>query len=99
MKKARLGELTGFDKIIPLATAYLKSYASKDPEITANFSLDMYVAPVAADRDSVAADLESSGSDIYAFSCYLWNMELVRWLLDRQFRARPEWQILLCGPE
>lgn len=99
MKKASLVELTAFDKIIPLATAYLKSYASKDPEITANFSLDMYVAPVAADRDSVAADLESSGSDIYAFSCYLWNMELVRWLLDRLLRARPGAQFILGGPQ
>jgi radical SAM superfamily enzyme YgiQ (UPF0313 family) len=99
MKKASLVELTAFDKIIPLATAYLKSYAEKDPEITANFELDMYVAPVVADRDSVAADLESSASDVYAFSCYLWNMELVRWLLERLVRAKPEAQFILGGPQ
>jgi putative methyltransferase len=99
MKTATLVELTAFDKIIPLATAYLTSYAYKDPEIRENFSLRICDVPVTTDREALAADLERAASDVYAFSCYLWNMELVRWLLNRLARTRPDSMFILGGPQ
>jgi radical SAM superfamily enzyme YgiQ (UPF0313 family) len=99
MKTVTLVELTAFDNIIPLASAYLKSYACKDPDIEAAFELDIYDAPVTADREIVAAELESRDSDVYALSCYIWNMALVRWILDRLSTARPDAQFILGGPQ
>lgn len=99
MKTVTLVELTAFDRITPLASAYLKSYACTDPDVAASFALDIYDAPVSADRDKVADDLIARHSDVYALSCYVWNMGLVRWLLDRLITAVPEAGFILGGPQ
>ncbi|MBE7063243.1 MAG: DUF4080 domain-containing protein [Clostridia bacterium] len=41
----------------------------------------------------------SSESDIYAFSCYLWNIELVRKVCVDLKVVKPDCEILLGGPE
>lgn len=38
-------------------------------------------------------------SDVYAFSCYLWNIDLVRQICTDLKRINPSCQILLGGPE
>ncbi|MFI9723623.1 cobalamin-dependent protein [Streptomyces sp. NPDC052396] len=99
MKTVTLVELTAFSRIIPLATAYLKSYATKDPEISAGFQLDIYDAPVTEDRHAVLAELTNRQSDVYALSCYVWNMELVRWVVDRLHGRFPDARFILGGPQ
>lgn len=98
-KKVTLVELTAFDKIIPLASAYLKSYAGKDPEVSAHYSIGIYDAPVTADSDAIVADLEREHSDVYALSCYLWNMGLIRRLLNQLSERFPDAQFILGGPQ
>lgn len=99
MQNVTLVELTAFDKITPLASAYLKSYACQDSRITDNFSLRIYDASVTADREAVAADLEREPSEVYALSCYLWNMGLMRWLLARLTQRLPRAKFILGGPQ
>jgi radical SAM superfamily enzyme YgiQ (UPF0313 family) len=99
MKKVTLVELTAFERIIPLASAYLMSYARQDRDISENFDIRIYDAPVTADRNVILADLEREPSDIYALSCYLWNMGLVRWLMDRLGARVPGAQFILGGPQ
>ncbi len=38
-------------------------------------------------------------SDVYAFSCYLWNIELIKKICVDLKQMRPECEILLGGPE
>jgi radical SAM superfamily enzyme YgiQ (UPF0313 family) len=99
MKKVTLVELTAFEKIIPLASAYLKCYANRDPEIRESFDIRIYDAPITADRSAIMDELERDPSDVYGLSCYLWNMGVVRWLLDRLTVNYPEVQIILGGPQ
>lgn len=99
MKKVTLVELTAFEKIIPLAAAYLKCYANTDHEIRENFDIRIYAAPVTADRNTILDELKRDPSDVYGLSCYLWNMRLARWLLDRITVEFPEAKIILGGPQ
>src|SRR5262249_15762232 len=43
--------------------------------------------------------LRRSDADIYAFSCYLWNMGLVRSLIRSLREAKPEAYFMLGGPQ
>jgi radical SAM superfamily enzyme YgiQ (UPF0313 family) len=99
MKKVTLVELTAFDKIIPLASAYLLGYARQDRDIRENLDIRIYDAPVTADRDAILADLERDPSDVYALSCYLWNMGMVRWLMDHLAASVPGARFILGGPQ
>jgi radical SAM superfamily enzyme YgiQ (UPF0313 family) len=99
MKKVTLVELTAFDKIIPLASAYLKSFALTDPAVAEGCDIEIYDAPVTVDREKLADELIRHGSDVYGISCYLWNMELVRWLLDRLSTRFPQAEFILGGPQ
>lgn len=99
MKKVTLIELTAFDKITPLASAYLTTYARADEEVAAGCEIDIYAAPVTTDADTVTEDLVQRRSDVYGLSCYLWNMGLMRRLLDRLTRELPEARIVLGGPQ
>lgn len=49
--------------------------------------------------DSIAADILSSGADIVAFSCYIWNIMVVRSVCALLKRERPSLTVLLGGPE
>ncbi|MCZ7428601.1 cobalamin-dependent protein [Micromonospora sp. WMMA1949] len=59
----------------------------------------LYDAPVTADRQQILADLVEQSSDVYGFSCYVWNMGLVRWLVDELAERRPGTRFLLGGPQ
>lgn len=99
MKRVTLVELTAFDKIIPLASAYLCGYARQDQAIADHYAFRIHDAPVSADRFKLAADLTGEQSDVYALSCYLWNMGLVRWLLDQLIAQVPHASFILGGPQ
>lgn len=92
-------EFTAFEKVTPLASGCLLSYARADPAVAEGFSFRICDAPVTVDREEFAARLDSEPADVYAFSCYVWNMGLVRWLLDRLLASRPDAQFILGGPQ
>lgn len=100
MKAVTFLEFTAFDQIVPLASAYLQSYASADPEIAENFSFYIRDVPVpSADVDALIIELERSDADVFAISCYLWNMGIVKSLLSRLTAKRPDAHIILGGPQ
>ena len=39
------------------------------------------------------------GSDVYAFSCYMWNITAIRRVLRELLTARPEAYVILGGPQ
>ena len=97
--KATFVELTAFEAILPLASGYMQAYASQDPEIRDSWSFEIYSKSVETDRDRVLAELLARPSDVYAISCYIWNMALVHWLVERLVAASPSATFLLGGPQ
>ncbi|CAM3746229.1 radical SAM protein [Kibdelosporangium persicum] len=99
-KTVTLVEFTAFERITPLAAGYLWSYAANDPEVADAFSFRIYDAPASSvDREAAAAELEREPSDVYAFSCYVWNMGLMTWLLERLADRLPNAHFILGGPQ
>jgi putative methyltransferase len=47
----------------------------------------------------IVLDLTENESDIFAFSCYLWNIELMKSLLSRLQKAHPDSHFNLGGPQ
>lgn len=99
MKTVAFVELTAFDKIVPLASGYLYTYAMKDPEIQRDYAFSIVDAPVTVDRAEFAARLSEQPADVYALSCYVWNMGLVSWLLTYLVEHLPDARFVLGGPQ
>ncbi|MET0132965.1 MAG: radical SAM protein [Kibdelosporangium sp.] len=97
--KVTFVELTAYVGVLPLATGYLQAYASQDPDIAAECSFEIFSREATSDRQEIADALIEKNSDVYAVSCYLWNMGTTRWVLDRLLEHRPDVNIILGGPQ
>ena len=90
-------EFSVFQGVFPLASGYLQSAACQDPRIRDAFEFEKHSVRVNAPESGGAVD--QVDADIYAFSCYVWNMGLVRRLLPRLLARRPDAQVILGGPQ
>jgi Radical SAM superfamily len=79
----------------------MKTYALADPEVADAWAIDIYDVPVRTDRESIVSDLlvGPQVSDVYALSCYVWNMGTMRWLVEQLTKAEPRPRIILGGPQ
>ncbi len=84
-----------------LAVRALRAYAcadARDPAIAAG-DLAVYENHINQSPATLVRDLAMAGADLYGFSCYIWNIDLI----DRVCRdlrvLRPQALILLGGPE
>lgn len=77
-----------------LAIRYLKAYCKKEyPNIEEiEFSINDNI-------DNILREMYSSRIDIYAFSCYLWNIEMILKLCSSLKKLNPGGIIILGGPE
>jgi len=98
-KRVTLVELSVYENTVPLVSGYLQVYASQDPAIVENYDFDIYSRSLRDDLDEMAESLVERDADIYAFSCYIWNMGVVRRLLRRLLERRPDAYYLLGGPQ
>jgi tRNA A37 methylthiotransferase MiaB len=99
LKKVLLVELSVFERMTPLASGYIQAYAMTDPLIRSEYRFERYTDVARASRTDVIRDLVGFAADVYAFSCYVWNMGLVRSVVDAIRQARPHAQIILGGPQ
>ena len=77
-----------------LAVLSLKAFAAgcgADIEIR-EYSINQYT-------EDILADLYRARGDLYAFSCYIWNIGMIRDLTGLLRQVRPEVPIWLGGPE
>lgn len=77
-----------------LATAYLKSYC-QDPR----WSIEVLEFTINDHHRSVLSRLALTEADIYGFSCYIWNIDMVLRLCEDLKAVRPDCLIVLGGPE
>ncbi len=92
-------EINIFDKMVPLVSGYLQAYASADPRLLETCRFRKYTSTVNVAVSHMADELVAHDSDVYAFSCYLWNMGVVKKLVRRLIGARPNAHIMLGGPQ
>ncbi len=76
--------------------AYADKYYKARPD-TAKLSIAEYT--INQSRDFIMADLYGKKPDVAAFSCYIWNWNLVRDILEELPKVLPDTQIWLGGPE
>ena len=98
-KSVALVELAVYERLLPLASGYLQAYASQDPVVTETYDFHLYTNTLFQPQETLVEELIALDSDIYGFSCYIWNTGLVRRLLPPLMAAKPEAQVLLGGPQ
>lgn len=97
--KVTFVELSAFEAILPLASGYMQAYAQHDPEVGPRCDFEIFSAPVSADRREVIAELLEKRSDVYAISCYIWNIGFARAVLAALHERLPAAQFILGGPQ
>jgi tRNA A37 methylthiotransferase MiaB len=100
MLNAAIIELGLFERMLPLVGGYLQAYASKDPWIHSSYRFHKHSSVASkANFRTCLAELINLNADVYAFSCYVWNIEYVRSIVRDLAGARPSAHIILGGPE
>ncbi len=94
-----LVELPTYENILPLASGYIQAFAQDDDEVAAAHTFEIVSLPVTGDRRDLLRQLADKDAYLYTFSCYIWNMKLVRWLLKELRALRPDAHYLLGGPQ
>ncbi|WP_369226903.1 radical SAM protein [Streptomyces sp. R39] len=94
-----LVEIPTYENILPLASGYIQACAQEDIEVGASHTFEIVSYPVTDDRHKLLEELAGKYADIYTFSCYIWNMKLVSWLLKELRERQPHAHYLLGGPQ
>lgn len=92
-------EINIFEKMLPLVSGYLQAYACADPELDKTYRFNRYTTTTQRPLVQLVKDLAAHDSDIYAFSCYLWNMGIIKSLVAALLEAKPEAHLVLGGPQ
>jgi radical SAM superfamily enzyme YgiQ (UPF0313 family) len=77
----------------------MQAYALADQAVSATYQFEKYTTSTKTPVDQVARDLIALSADVYAFSCYIWNVGMIRMLLRALRQARPLAHIMLGGPQ
>ena len=99
MRKATLVTLDVWKKAIPLVSGYLQAYACLDPEIEANWTFEHYTNSAKISSHQLVEEMVESNADVYGFSCYVWNMGLIKDAIYQLHEVRPQTHIILGGPQ
>lgn len=98
-RKVTFIEFPVFSGGVPLASGYMEVCCRKDPMLATSFTYEKISLAVRTPYEQIFSTLKSSDADIYALSCYVWNMGLVRRLLSELLVAKPKSQFILGGPQ
>lgn len=85
-----------------LAIYDLKSYAEehlKKSEFNQNIEIQIAEYTINQKREEILADLFQKKPDILGFSCYIWNISMVRAILEDIWKVLPRTRVWLGGPE
>jgi len=93
-------ELGLFERMVPLLGGYLEASVSLDAELKRDFRFaKRSIMSKKVRSRELLGHLASDESDVYAFSCYVWNIGTIMRLIPELLAARPEAQIILGGPQ
>ncbi|MFL6162150.1 MAG: B12-binding domain-containing radical SAM protein [Jatrophihabitantaceae bacterium] len=92
-------EVPLYPNTLPLTSGYLQAYACRDAEVSGAFDFIIHSRSVSHPAEKLVAELLELDGDVYAMSCYLWNMRRIQTVLEALLTARPNARILLGGPQ
>jgi len=98
-RKVTFVELTIYERIYPLTSGYLQAFACKSEETRKSFTFEKYSTTVTTPAATILRDLQKSDADVYTFSCYVWNMGLVKSILKPLMESKPKSHFMLGGPQ
>jgi tRNA A37 methylthiotransferase MiaB len=99
VKQVTFVELSIYERITPIVSGYLQAYASTDTDLTRDHAFATYSASIRTPLHSIISGVLRHAADVYAFSCYVWNMGLMRRVIAAVRSARPDAHIILGGPQ
>lgn len=82
-----------------LAVYSLKAYAQKQNIKQNNVEIEILEYTINHYAEDILQDIYKKKADICAFSCYIWNIDLVFTLTKELHKLRPDMPIWLGGPE
>jgi radical SAM superfamily enzyme YgiQ (UPF0313 family) len=99
-KKVSLHEFNVYPNTVPLCSANLKAYAEKDTYITENYDIQFYSKSIReVSVKSIVEEVLKTESEIYGFSCYIWNFDIVKTITHQILHSQPNAKIILGGPQ
>ncbi|WP_437677692.1 cobalamin-dependent protein [Sorangium sp. So ce131] len=90
-------ELTVFAGVYPLASGYMRAAATLNPKVTASCSFEIH--SICINDERFEDKLNKIDADVYAISCYVWNMGFVKRWLPTLIARKPEAHVILGGPQ
>lgn len=99
MKSVSIIELGQYELMVPLVGGYLEAYALQDPILKSSYNFEKYSTTARTDRLSMMRRLCEMEADVYAFSCYIWNVAMMLSLVRELVVRRPSSQFILGGPQ
>jgi radical SAM superfamily enzyme YgiQ (UPF0313 family) len=100
MKKVAIIELGLYERMVPLVGGYLEAFAIQDPLIRSSYKFSKYSAvPKQENLRTFTREMIAVEADVYAFSCYVWNMRYVMRVLGDLLEFRPQARFILGGPQ
>lgn len=99
MSTVALVELSVFERVIPLVSGYLQACAQADPTTRDAYRFRRYTTSLKTPLDRIIRDVLALDADVYGFSCYVWNMGLMREVVRAVRAAKPAAHIVLGGPQ
>lgn len=98
-RRVVLVEVPLYPSTLPLTSGYLQAYACRDADVSGAFDFLIHSRSVSHPAEKLVAELLELDGDVYAMSCYLWNMRRMQTALEALLTARPGARILLGGPQ
>jgi radical SAM superfamily enzyme YgiQ (UPF0313 family) len=99
MKKVTFIEFPVFAGVLPLASGYMQAYCLKDSLLSSSFQFEKISLGVKTPYEEIISTLVASDSDVYAFSCYVWNSKLVRRIITALCEVKLQSRFILGGPQ
>jgi radical SAM superfamily enzyme YgiQ (UPF0313 family) len=81
-----------------LSVGFLKSAADADPEIAAQYDIEIVDAPTTIPPSEIAVRICAMQPDVLAYSCYMWNYDQVVGTLEVVKREFPDVKVIWGGP-
>ena len=97
--KVQFVELTPWRNAVPLVSGYLQAYACTDKDIATSHTFFQCSRKLDTPREMLLSELLACSASIYAFSSYVWNMGVIRYLVGELTKRLPDASVLLGGPQ
>lgn len=91
---------SGDDEVVSrlLSTSFLKAAAICDPEISAQYDIEILDIPTTANPARIAEQICEHNPSIVAYSVYMWNYDQMAESLKIIKKSHPEVRVILGGP-